>query len=202
MIANPTLKSVRQLLLRKVVLTQAATPRPGLISQVFLHPSEGTLLGLEIQIENEAVPLLIALKYLLFINSPSGKEPLAALADSFVFVDEFQDGATTYQDFLNADIVTGEGKLCGQVQDVYFDEESLRTVYEVRMPGLRGLFRKEYFIVGSNSDFYSHKHRRLILPSATPRFDSLTAVAARLQLAAPVTSLAAPASANNFSKTG
>ncbi len=178
---KPILKNVRQLLQRKIILVDAIPRTLGVISQVFLHPPKGKLLGTAIRMKNETTPLLVALNYLLFPDLQTENEQVTVFSDSFSVVEEFETGVTTYQDFLGAEIVTDKGKLCGRIKEVYFREDNLQTVYEVKRPGLQGFIHLSYFIVGGTSDYYSHRHRRLILPVGTPRFKSLGAAIEGLQ---------------------
>lgn len=187
MTATPTILNVRHLLRKKIILTDGVMQQSGFISQIFLHPSKGKLLGFELRLEGKAIPMLIAINYLLFNATPSGHDQVAGLTDSFTLVEAFEDGATTYQEFLDTEVITDDGNRCGRIKEVYFGQEGLQTVYQVRASGWRGLFRQSYFINGSKSHYYSYKHRRLVLLVETPRFSSLTAVQKYLQLYPAIT---------------
>lgn len=189
MTTTPTLINVRHLLRKKVILADGVMRQSGFISQIFLHPSKGKLRGFELRLEGKAVPLLVAINYLLFNATPAGNEQIAGLTDSFTLVEAFEDGATTYQEFLDTEIITDDGNRCGRVKEVYFGREGLQTVYQIMAAGWRGLFRKSYFIKGSKNNYYSYRHRRLVLPVETPRFSSLTAVQEYLQLSPAITFL-------------
>lgn len=178
------LSCVRNLLRKRMILINEQTHSLGVLSQVFLDPANGVLLGFAIRLEGKSKPLLVAINYLLFTENASMHNQIAALTDAFSVVEEFEEGATTYQDFLGADIVTEGGKLCGQIKEVFFDEECLRTVYQVKASGWRGLFGKPFFIRGGDGDFYSYRRRRLILSFAATRFKSLAAAGEGLQSSA------------------
>lgn len=189
MTATPTLINVRHLLRKKIILADRGMRQSGFISQIFLHPSKGKLLGFELRLEGKAMPLLVAINYLLFNATPSGNDQIAGLTDSFTLVEAFEDCATTYQAFLETEVVADNGAFCGRIKNVYFGEEGLQTVYEVKASGWRGLFRQSYFINGSKNHYYSYKYRRLVLLVETPRFSSLTAVQEYLQLSPTITFL-------------
>ena len=171
------LKPASRLMQSEIVLIDNDRHEAGVITQVFLHPFNGGLLGFALQLENHSSPLLITVRYFLFTDPPFENEQAAVLTDSFTGVEEFGDGATTYQDILGAEIITDGGQFCGQVEEVYFDEERLQTVYQVKKSGLRGWFSRTFFVVGSDCNFYSHRHRRLRLSPDAQRFKSLAAAA-------------------------
>lgn len=102
---TPTLLNVRHLLRKKIILIGGVIRQPGEITQIFLHPAKGKLLGFELRIEDQATPLLVAIDYLLLSPIPSGPEQVAGLSDSFSLVDEFENGATTYQEFLETEVL-------------------------------------------------------------------------------------------------
>ena len=165
---------------REIVLIKDAIHTIGVITQVYLRPSQGALSGFALQVKNTSDAKLIAIHYLLFTETPFEDEPGAALTDSFLEIEGFDEGVTTYQDFLGADIVTQAGKFCGQIQEVYFEEESLQTVYQVKRPGLWGHLGRRFFILGSEGDFYSHRYRRLIFSAEAPHYASLQLAAEQL----------------------
>lgn len=174
---NPMLKNMRHLLQQKIILMDETTRQVGEVSQFYLHPTKGILLGVAIRLETDPTPLLVALRYLLCSDLQPETEQVAVLTDSFSMVEEFEAGVTTYQDFLGAEIVTDEGRLCGRIKEVYFREDNLQTIYQVKRPGLFGFLRPSYFVLGSEGDYYSHRRRRLILPHGMPQFDSLAGMA-------------------------
>lgn len=187
MTTKPTFINARHLLRKKVILINDIKRQIGVISQIYLNPSKGKLLGFELRLEGKSIPLLVAINYFLFNATQSGDDKFAGLTDSFTLVEGFEDGATTCQAFLETEVVSENGDFCGRIKDVYFGEECLQTVYQVGASGWRGLFRQSYFINGSKSHFYSAKHRRLVLLVTPPRFSSLTAVQKYSQLSPALT---------------
>lgn len=174
------LKNARHLLQREITLIEDAAHTIGTVINVFLHPACGTLGGVTLRLPDSITPVQIAFQYLLFMETPFAKERAAALTNAFTRVADFGVDAISIHDFLGAEIVTDEGQFGGQVHEVYFDEESLQTIYQIKRPGWRGFLGGKYFIAGSDGDFYSKRYQRLILPSAIPHFESLSAAADRL----------------------
>lgn len=143
-------------------------------------------MGFELRTETCAAPLRVAIDYLLLNPASSGEEQIVGLSDSFSFVEAFVSGATSYQEFGDTEVVTEAGDFCGRIKEVYFEEEGLQTIYQIKVTGWRGIFRKSYFIKGNRSNYYSPQYHRLVLPVETPHFSSLTAVAEYLQLSPPL----------------
>jgi sporulation protein YlmC with PRC-barrel domain len=180
------LKNARHLLQQEIVLIEDEAHTIGTVTDIFLHPARGTLGGVTLRLADSTTPVQVAVQYLLFMEMPFANERAAALTNAFTRVADFGAEAIPMQDFLGAEIVTDEGQFGGQVQEVYFDEESLQTIYHIKRPGWRGFLGGKYFIAGSDGDFYSKRYQRLILPSATPHFKSLSAAADRLLSASNV----------------
>lgn len=167
---NPTLKNMRHLLQRKIILINEMTAQSGVVSQVYLHPTKGTLLGLAVCLETARTPLFVVVRYLLCSELQPETTQSAVLTDSYSVVEEFDEGVTTYQDFLGAEVVTEEGMLCGQVKEVYFREDNLQTVYQVKRPGLQGIVRPSSFVQGREGKYYSYRQRRLVVSPDLPHF--------------------------------
>ncbi|MFN7931571.1 MAG: hypothetical protein U0Y68_27300 [Blastocatellia bacterium] len=201
------LPCIRHFMRKRVVLLDDEVHLTGKISQVFLHPTKGRVLGFAVHVAGQPIPMLIAFKYLLCTQAAPVADQVAALTDAFSIVEEFGIGATTYQDLLGARVLTEDGRHCGQIEEIYFGEEGLQTIYQVRKTGWRGLFRKFYFIHGNDGHFYSYCHRRLIFACGATRFKSLAA-AVEGWLSAPLISDGAetlpapPPQSNNTHKMG
>lgn len=179
---KPNLKNARHLIAREIVLIEDAVHTLEVITQVYLRPSQGDLVGFALHAANKSVSKLIAIRYLLFTETPFANEQATALTDSFGEVEEFEEGVTTYQDFLGADVVTEAGKLCGRIEEVYFEEESMQTIYKVKRPGLKGVFGRKFYLVGKDCAFYSHRYRRLIPSAEAVQYNSLLIAAKQLGL--------------------
>ncbi|MBS1808342.1 MAG: hypothetical protein JST84_09135 [Acidobacteria bacterium] len=169
------------ILQKRVFFSDGLEQQQGTIEEAYLHPTRGELLGFIIKPENKTAPLLLAINQLLLLKPVNTESQLAALSHIISLVEELGDGVMPYQEFLTAEVITEDGQYCGCIAEVYFCQEGLRTIYQLKTPGLRGLFSKPQFVEGSHSDFYSRRYHRLILAAGAPRFASLTEAVEGLQ---------------------
>lgn len=139
------LKNLSQLKKMPVVLPDAGET-VGEISDVIIHPTEGTVLGLMLQSIEGVTQAVAASDFFIFGRNNVVVVLENALSDQSGAREKMAGGISVCREAIGASIVTEKGKYIGDVSDIWIVDEPLRAVYQVIESHWQKYFGKGLFI--------------------------------------------------------
>jgi sporulation protein YlmC with PRC-barrel domain len=130
MIQISTLNTMSQLKKMPLVLPETGET-VGQISDVIIHPTEGTVLGLIVQSTEGAIRAVAANDFFIFNRNNVVVVLESALSSQTGDREAMAGGISVCREAIGARIVTGKGKYLGYVSDVLITEEPLLAVYQI-----------------------------------------------------------------------
>jgi sporulation protein YlmC with PRC-barrel domain len=156
------LNTMSQLKKMPVVLPETGE-RVGQISDVIIHPTEGTVLGLILR-SIKGVTWAVAVNDFFIFNKNNVVVVLeSAFSDQTGVQEKIADGISACREAIGARIVTEKGKYIGDVCDVWIAEEPLRVVYQVLESLWQKYFGRGFFISADLPHLWSRNGTRFIV---------------------------------------
>jgi sporulation protein YlmC with PRC-barrel domain len=124
------LNTMNQLKKMPVVLPETGET-VGQISDVIIHPTEGTVLGLIVQSTEDATCAVATNDFFIFKRNNVVVVLEIALSGQTGAREKMAGGISACREAIGARIVTEKGKYLGYVSDVLITEEPLLAVYQI-----------------------------------------------------------------------
>jgi sporulation protein YlmC with PRC-barrel domain len=157
-----TLNTVSQLKKMPVVLPETGET-VGQISDLIIHPTEGTVLGLTVQ-STESVTWAVAVNDFFIFNRNNVVVVLeSALSSQTDALEKMAGGISVFREAIGARIVTDKGKYLGYVGDVLLTEEPLVAVYQVLESHWQKYFGRGFYILADLPYAWSREGTRFIV---------------------------------------
>jgi sporulation protein YlmC with PRC-barrel domain len=157
-----TLNNMSQLKKMPVVLPETGKT-VGQISDVIIHPTEGTVLGLIMRsIKGETWAVAVN-DFFIFTKNNVVVVLDGAFSDQTGVREKIADGISACREAIGARIVTEKGKYMGDVCDVWIAEEPLRVVYQVFESAWQKYFGRGFFISADLPYVWSRNGTRFIV---------------------------------------
>lgn len=165
------------------VREEGAEQMLGRLADIVIHPTEGTMLGIDVHtIEGKTLRLAInrfCLNAAGIITEPGTIHDLDSLSGPL------SGGAMAYGEMIGASVVTEEGKLLGRISEIHLrleHTETFRVVYRVSGSLLERFFANRFFIPGDITQAYSRAGARLIVPARTKELYAVPWLGRKLEL--------------------
>ncbi len=183
------LNSVSQLKKMPVALPESGEI-VGQITDVIIHPTEGTVLGLTLQSTAGVTYAVAADDFFIFNKNNIVVVFESALSSQPDSRKKMASGISMCQEVIGASIVTENGKYIGYVSDVWIMEEPLRAVYQVLKSLWQKFFGSGFYIPAELPYAWSRDGTRFIVrddeltrhrvskPDEAIRFDTIEATIA------------------------
>lgn len=160
------------------VLATDTGEKLGTVADALIHPVKGDVLGLTVQGAEGTERTFIAGDFIIGPDavmagreSRSGEESERAL----------RDGISALKEILGANLITENGKMLGQVREIYIGYDTGEVIYRVAGSTLQKFFGRGFYIPGNLPHAYAANQPRLMVAADTEeRFakDSVDAVLA------------------------
>jgi sporulation protein YlmC with PRC-barrel domain len=157
-----TLNNMSQLKKMPVVLPETGKT-VGQISDVIIHPTEGTVLGLIMRSIKGEIWAVAVNDFFIFTKNNVVVVLDGAFSDQTGVREKIADGISACREAIGARIVTEKGKYIGEVSDVWISEEPLRAVYQVLESLWQKYFGRGFFISADLPYAWSRNGTRFIV---------------------------------------
>lgn len=144
------------------VLNSDTGEKLGVVSDVLVHPVEGRVMGITIRDEAGAVTSLGA--HDLFIGVHAVMTRNEAKVETWEPGDRLAKGALASREVVGTNVVTEDGRLIGQVSEVYISTEKPLAYYKVAESTVQRFFGTGFVIPGDAARAYSTDGVRMIVP--------------------------------------
>jgi sporulation protein YlmC with PRC-barrel domain len=135
----------------------------GQISDVVIHPIEGTVLGLIVKSTEGATCAVAANDFFIFNRNNVVVVLESALSGNTVAREKIADGISACREAIGARIVTEKGKYLGYVSDVLITEEQLLAVYQILESHWQKYLGRGFYISADLPYAWSHDGTRFIV---------------------------------------
>lgn len=146
----------------KAVLASDTAEKLGDIEDVIIHPLDGRVLGVILNAVDDGPRLLAARDFLI------GKDAVMAVSSAAVYSAEsrepFAEGVNA-SELVGASVVTEDGKLLGQISEVYVSVFRPVIAYRIAGSTLQRFFGGGFFLPGNAPRAYAPDGRRVIVPA-------------------------------------
>lgn len=151
--------------LKLLVLSAQNGERLGRVADIFIHPTNGTLLGLAIETDDGEGHLLLPGNF-----SVTDEAVIALSENSFLDSTKKPEGAVSAcQEILGAKVITEDGHLLGRVRDVRLSDSSGRATYRIVPSLLQGILGAGFLMSSDTPNSYCQdgwqRGSRLIVPT-------------------------------------
>ncbi len=144
------------------VLNSETGGKLGEVTDVIVHPTEGRVLG--ITLRNSVGEVMALAAHEMFIGVDAVMTQGATSLEAWSSESKLADGALASHDMIGTNIVTEDGRLIGQVSDIYISTETPRTFYQVAGSTLQRFLGGGFFLPGDLPRVYSTDGARMIVP--------------------------------------
>jgi sporulation protein YlmC with PRC-barrel domain len=156
------LNTMSQLKKMPVVLPETAET-VGQISDVVIHPIEGTVLGLIVKSTEGATCAVAANDFFIFTRNNVVVVLESAISNQTVAREKIADGISACREAIGARIVTEKGKYLGYVSDVLITVEPLLAVYQILESHWQKYFGRGFYISADLPYAWSRDGTRFIV---------------------------------------
>lgn len=158
-----------------VVLDEKTAGKLGQVSDALIHPSRGTVLGLLICNDAGIEKILSAESFVIHDEAKAVIALDPPRVDGTEVERILNEGVRAIEKLLTAEIVTRDGRLLGQINDIYLQNatlDSLPVIYYITASFWQRLTGGGSYLAGSVPSHYSYTGSRLIVPADTKQRDA------------------------------
>ncbi|HET9529929.1 MAG TPA: BON domain-containing protein [Blastocatellia bacterium] len=149
----------------KTVLRSRTGEKLGEVTDVIVHPIQGTVLGLLLRGPEGQERALVAQDFVIGNDAVMASE--TASMDEENLRSALSEGVPASRNIVGASVVTEDGNLVGRISQVLFSMDTRRAVYRIAESKLKQLFGGGFYLAGDVVRAYSPDGGRIIVPVDT-----------------------------------
>jgi sporulation protein YlmC with PRC-barrel domain len=162
--AESRVMSVRNGLRGMSVINSATGEKLGEAEDVFVHPTQGRVLGISLRAADGQARALSARDFFIGPNAvmTTGEARLELADQGGALVD-----GVSGRELAGTNVVSADGRLIGRVSDVYISLDEPRAAYHVTHSTLQRFFGGGFYLAGDVPRAYAPDGARMIVPEET-----------------------------------